>query len=812
MSPCRKVLVATLVLCSALNAKSQPANADALADAVRALDEGLPQVALLKLNAVASSAAGDPAFLIASARAYFALGHAADAIGKIDQISSPSPEAMLLKAQALASLSRWEEARALFVRTAEASPDPLAGAASLGEAEALLALNRPRDMREVLERAASRESCPVVLKLRLADFYLDRSEGKNCEVLLEKIAPQSPLEFKWRKLLEARLLLAKGHPAPALETLNALKKSPDGAPESLLVSVALAMAEARTALNGLESADDVLEDYLWQHPESAYLESVFRKLEQIYASEENPSESQLQKMADAKTGRRAMLALFYLGTAQAREKKEERALRTFALFAQKFPMHPLAAKALLWRANLLREAEKYADAFPAYEAAMRRSESPEMRGMIELETGVAYLETGEFLLAANLFQNAASHAPALSEMAIYNSALAWLGQGNYEKFHAAAEQLDLKFPESPLRTGLTFQEGLAQARTADPRAMATMQKFVRDFPRDERASEARLVLAELSFAAGAADASTYLRAANTAATDELGAARTEYLAIFESDAVVKRDDEKTIQACLNFLRQHPDSELLADVRMKLGQIYFRRSDYANAQAQLEILADQNADSPLLQPALFIAAQAAERSMNPAGFDHALELFERVAKIEGPLKLQARLEQAALQSRMGNEKEAIIVYDAVLKAAPEPELQFAAFEGKADALFSLGARDSAALRSAIAVYDELAGQPKVPARWRNQALYKKAKSLEKLGENDAALEALNAVLEIQPEADTESFWRDKAGFDAARLLEAQQQWPSAIAIYRKISAIDGPRTAEAKKRITQLRLEHFIWEE
>lgn len=812
MRRCRRILVATLSLCSALSARSQPASGEALADAVRALDEGLPQVALLKLNAVANSAAGDPTFLIASARAHFALGHAAQAIEKIDQIPSPPAAAMLLKAQALASLSRWEEARALFASIAEAAPDPLAGAGSLGEAEALLALNRPRDARKVLEKAASRESCPAVLKLRLADFYLDRAEVKNCEEFLAKINAQSPLEFKWRELLEARLLLAKGHPAPALETLNALSKSPEGSPESLFVSVALAMAEARTALNGLESADDVLEDYLWQHPESAYLESVFRKLEQIYASEENPSESQLQKMADVKSGRRATLALFYLGIAQAREKKEDRALRTFALFAQKFPTHSLAAKALLWRANLLRDAEKYADAFPAYEAAMRRSENPEMRGTIELENGVAYLETGEFLLAANLFQNAASHAPALSEMAIYNSALAWLGQGNYEKFHAATDQLDFQFPESALRTGLTFQEGLAQARAADPRAMATIQKFVRDFPQDDGVPEARLVLAELSFAAGAGDASTYLRAANTAATDDAGAARTEYLAIFESDAAAKRDDGKTIQACLNFIRQRRDSELLPDVRMKLAQIYFRRADYANAQTQLEVLADQNPDSSLLQPALFIAAQAAERSMNPAGFDHALELFERVAKIEGPLKLQARLEQAALQSRMGNEKEAIIVYNAVLKAAPEPEVQFAALGGKADALFSLGAKDPAALRSAIAVYDELAGQPKVPARWRNQALYKKAKSLEKLGENDTALEALNSVLEIQPEADTESFWRDKAGFDAARLLEAQQQWPSAIAIYRKISAIDGPRTAEAKKRITQLRLEHFIWEE
>ena len=58
---------------------------------------------------------------------------------------------------------------------------------------------------------------------------------------------------------------------------------------------------------------------------------------------------------------------------------------------------------------------------------------------------------------------------------------------------------------------------------------------------------------------------------------------------------------------------------------------------------------------------------------------------------------------------------------------------------------------------------------------------------------------------------EYFWFYKAGFDACRLSEAREQWKSAIAIYQKMAAIDGPRTEEARARLTQLRLEHFIWE-
>ena len=56
------------------------------------------------------------------------------------------------------------------------------------------------------------------------------------------------------------------------------------------------------------------------------------------------------------------------------------------------------------------------------------------------------------------------------------------------------------------------------------------------------------------------------------------------------------------------------------------------------------------------------------------------------------------------------------------------------------------------------------------------------------------------------------WFYKAGFDAAGSLEAQSQWKSAIGIYEKLANLLGPRSEEARKRVEQLRLEHFVWEE
>jgi tetratricopeptide (TPR) repeat protein len=122
---------------------------------------------------------------------------------------------------------------------------------------------------------------------------------------------------------------------------------------------------------------------------------------------------------------------------------------------------------------------------------------------------------------------------------------------------------------------------------------------------------------------------------------------------------------------------------------------------------------------------------------------------------------------------------------------------------------LGRAEPKQLEAALAVYDELAASD-APAAWRNQALYKKGKALELLGRPDEALMAWYDVLGRNTAADREFFWYYKAGFEAARIFEANKDWKSAIGIYEKMAAIEGPGTVDARDRVKRLRLENFIW--
>jgi len=43
-----------------------------------------------------------------------------------------------------------------------------------------------------------------------------------------------------------------------------------------------------------------------------------------------------------------------------------------------------------------------------------------------------------------------------------------------------------------------------------------------------------------------------------------------------------------------------------------------------------------------------------------------------------------------------------------------------------------------------------------------------------------------------------------------LLEEDSKWESAVTIYDKLVAAGGSRSEEAKARLNNIRLEHFLW--
>ena len=90
------------------------------------------------------------------------------------------------------------------------------------------------------------------------------------------------------------------------------------------------------------------------------------------------------------------------------------------------------------------------------------------------------------------------------------------------------------------------------------------------------------------------------------------------------------------------------------------------------ETQFELLAAQQGPEPppesYVETALFLAGQSAMRLINAGTVDRALDFFEQVVKRDGPLKLYARQQEAILKAKMGQEKEAVDLYEIIFASA------------------------------------------------------------------------------------------------------------------------------------------------
>ena len=754
-----------------------------------------------------------------------ALLDSGDAAGALARLDFPSgDEERLWKAEALSALGRWDDAEPLFEEVAAYGPSALSRSATIGQAEALHALGRLDEAAAALSALNAREPSTVV-QLRLAELYLEEGQVEPARRLLASAKPLTLVENRWREYVEGRLFLDEDQPAPALQDFQELLGNPRGLTPALQAGATFGLTDARIVLNGLEVADNVLEDFIGHNPDSPYLEAMFRRLDQLYAQEENPSDSVLKFWVYHAPPRVAALALYYEARTFRRQSRLERAAGAFTDFIQRYPAHPLAFEAWMQIGQLYLDTGRTSAAISAFESAMRSSVTPVQRARGEIAAGNASFAQGDFLLATEHFHNAADRCPEVWLQATYNSALAWLHVGNYDRFLADYTSLSQRYPDTPERRDLLLEEGLLQARSGDPRAIATLQSFVRDFPDNRRVAEASVALAELVFADGDTNSASHLlQAAYVQAPSNQSREQADYLAIFIADSAPNRQDSQVLRLGLQFLDHYPASSLRPQVRMKLGQVYFRRQDFANAQTQFETLAQENPGDPLADNALILAGQSSVSGMSPGGNEHALALFDRVANGSGPLHLYARQEQALLKVRMGLNKDAIILYDDILRSSPDTSLRLASLCGKADCLVAT-AGDSPAPSTplasstdpsaqAVALYDQIAADPDATPPWRDQALFQKGRCLSKQGLADAALTAFYDVLNARSPAagqQPDFFWFEKAGFEAASMLEAKSQWPSAISILEKVAQAGGPRSAEARHHADQLRLEHFVWD-
>ena len=812
------VLVLVLVLVTVPARADQPQN---LSYAAQPLEAGVPQVAVVRLRALLATELPETERTAATAKlaeALIAAGEAAEALplltdARVQALSSSK----FFHAQALAALSRWADALPLYQELAAEPASPFHSHGLFGQAEALRALGRSDEALRVLAPLIRDDRWKVRARFRSVELWLEKGDDAAALRLLQSVAPQSVAERKERRFLRGRIEAHRNNPERAADLFASILKRPEGATHSVLVATLFAIADVHLQSRTPGAGDDYLEEFIERHPSAADLPAIFAKLDPLYAEQRKHSRHDLGRWSNDPAQPRRALSQWYLARAELRLGRRDIALEAFTRLHESHPPLPVLAEAFLEFARLELEDQRFEHATAVLETARAVAAAAPVLDEVNLLLGRSHYEAKQFAAAARPLEEAAQPGRPFAKTAAFNASLAWLQAREKEQATSGARELKERGGDPQLAGELLLEQGLVQAAAGDAEAAESLHRFLREFPQNSRIAEAWVALAELAFHAAPPqleEARKNLERAYGSKPTAVAAERADYLRIWLEDAAPNPDDAKVIAAASEFLQKHPASSLAPGVRLKLAETFYRRGDFASAQTQFEILAQQDTSGPLAEKAQFFAAQSAMQSMGAAALERALVLFDQVVQRNGELKWAARNEQAIIERKLGQPQDAMTLYDEVLRGDAKPSEKREALCGKADILYELGTADRENYRRALALYEQLASDKEASLHWRNQALFKKGMCLERLEQPAEALATFYQIVEdeTRPAKQREFFWYYKAGFNAARLLEQENKWQPAAAIYEKLAFAGGGRSEEAKSRLEQLRLQHFLWEQ
>jgi len=527
-----------------------------------------------------------------------------------------SPSANFWRAQLLAKTHGEVEALALYRQIAADSNSNFRMDAQFGAAEMLRALGRTDEALQSFSETARDPKWGVRAQLRAAELYLDKSDAAYARRLLEKLQPTTTAEKRERHFLSGRLEVAQHRPDRAIMIFESVLKNPEGATHETLTAALFALADAHLQLITPENGDDALENFIEHRPSDVDLARVFAKLDELYRAERKPSRAELDRWTRDPAEPRRAFAQWYLARFDLRLGRRDRALEYFNALRRTHPQLPVLASAFLEFAQLELEERHFDEALAILNDAQTLRPGPAALDRLNLLAAQIQYRAKHFDAATAGFDQIAHSDSPLASPATFNAALSWLQKGDEARFLANAEEFGKKTKDEKSRADLRLEAGLMEAAKGDPRAADSLRTFLREFPTAERASEAWVALAELAFHATPPrldEARKDLARAAELKPTPTAQERADYLAIWLEDATAG-GDAKVIALAKKFIQEHESSELVASVRMKLGEMYYRAEDFANAETQFELLAEHNSAGSFTERALFFAGEAATASM------------------------------------------------------------------------------------------------------------------------------------------------------------------------------------------------------
>ncbi len=776
-----------------------------------AMRDGFPQAAIAPLETALLGAGPKEKHRLGLllARAQLDAGEPATAQRTLETTCDrTSVETVLLRAAAAAAQGNLEGAAKLAQPHAATSPE-----ATLLLARIRLEQGDPVQARALLTKASDPLSGNADTLRLLIDLQLAGGEpsAAEAEAAIQAARERSLLPPAELDCALGRVRLTQNRPSDASDIFRGVLAEPD-LPAPVRDNARLGLAKALIDLGIDARARDVLNEGLSTAPDALTTHESMELWLALQRKLGADPATDLRTWSSQKPGRRTLESRLQMARLDLQMKRADLAATALAELAAD-PATPAADKPrillLLAEARIAEgqtaQALELLDGLPpAKGAAVQDYRLADLRGR-------ALAATGAHRKAYEAFAQAATFAgtPEESATAAANCLVCALAANDLPLARQSLEILRSAAPATPDLVRWSFLIATAEAAEGSIDSLAAL---ARRAPSVDYAFQAKLALAEWRLARGdSAAAERILRTARDGAGTESQAAALAAAEIFAADNSGSLSREELLAACASFLDRHPQSPEASDVAFKMAEIHSRAGDHAAAESVLAKLAGTVKEPETAALAKFLAAQSAARSMSSDGTGRAMAWFDEIAQGPSTLRHRARFEQASILLRERRFKDALTLYDRILAGDAPPEARLAALMEKGDTLFAAGSEDPAKFEEAANFYAVISAQADAPADWRDQATCKRAAALARTGKTAAALAAYREVLARPPGESADPFWFHKAGLEAGRLLEEQQDWPAAIAVYDQMAQTAVAQREQLKQRARRLRLEHFIWE-
>ena len=299
-----------------------------------------------------------------------------------------------------------------------------------------------------------------------------------------------------------------------------------------------------------------------------------------------------------------------------------------------------------------------------------------------------------------------------------------------------------------------------------------------------------------------------------AAVGQADPARRERMAFFSVLCLYGqgRDDEAEAEV-RRLVEGSSDAAVRREATLWLAKFLYNRREWKESERLFMVLAERQDDSDRAAEALLWASRAAfaDGKFNLA-IKYSTDLAERYP--ESKVKSPALMVQGESLIELARFDEAVLVFDRIaVSEGVSPEDRVRAKTLRADALYAMGADNSARYVAALEAYQDIRFGGNLSASERLLISYRIARCLDKLKRTDEAMDQYYAqVLLAYREArfagghftDEARAAFSKAAFRLADEYESRGQERPALGVLELVAESDVPAAAEAVRRIEKMR--------